>query len=193
MQNITGKRYGRLVAEYPTEKRDRKGSIFWHCRCDCGRETDVTEDGLVHGNYRSCGCLKSELQSNINKQLHLVDGTCVEWLEKRKHRSDNTSGLRGVSRMKNGHYRVSIGFKGQRYHLGTYASFQDAAAARLEAEEQIHGGFVAAYRRWQERAKEDLDWAQRTPFSFKIKKEGGQFQITTNAGQAQQRDGRDSR
>ena len=116
-----------------------------------------------------------------------------EWLEKRKHRSDNTSGLRGVSRMKNGHYRVSIGFKGQRYHLGTYASFQDAAAARLEAEEQIHGGFVAAYRRWQERAKEDPDWAQRTPFSFEIKKEGGQFQITTNAGQAQQRDGRDSR
>ena len=193
MQNITGKRYGRLVAEYPRRKGTGRAPFSGIAAVTAAEETDVTEDGLVHGNYRSCGCLKSELQSNINKQLHLVDGTCVEWLEKRKHRSDNTSGLRGVSRMKNGHYRVSIGFKGQRYHLGTYASFQDAAAARLEAEEQIHGGFVAAYRRWQERAKEDPDWAQRTPFSFKIKKEGGQFQITTNAGQAQQRDGRDSR
>ena len=76
--------------------------MFWHCRCDCGNEVDVTEDGLLHGNYRSCGCLRQEIWKELPGQLHMVDGTCVEMLEKRKHRSDNTSGFRGVYQLRNG-------------------------------------------------------------------------------------------
>lgn len=93
--DIAGERFGRLTALYPTKKRDARGSVFWHCRCDCGNETDVSAAGLTGGNYLSCGCLKKENQKNISQQLHHVDGTCVEILEKRKHRRDNTSGFRG--------------------------------------------------------------------------------------------------
>lgn len=93
--DISGQRFGRLTALYHTDKRSKKGSVFWHCRCDCGNEVDVTEDGLLHGNYRSCGCLRQEIWKELPGQLHMVDGTCVEMLEKRKHRSDNTSGFRG--------------------------------------------------------------------------------------------------
>ena len=149
--DLTGRRFGRLTALFPTDRRGKKGSVYWHCRCDCGKEVEVSENGLVHGNYRSCGCLKREIQRSVPSRLHMVDGTCVEWLEKRKHRSDNTSGFRGVSLNDRGTWRASIGFQGKRYHLGTYATFEKAVAARLEAEDQLHAAFVRAYYRWQEK------------------------------------------
>ena len=74
--DISGQRFGRLTALYHTDKRSKKGSVFWHCRCDCGNEVDVTEDGLLHGNYRSCGCLRQEIWKELPGQLHMVDGTC---------------------------------------------------------------------------------------------------------------------
>lgn len=178
--DITGQRFGRLVALYPTDRRDGKSSVYWHCRCDCGNEAEVTEDGLVHGNYKSCGCLRREIWSGIPNQLHRVDGTCVEWLEKRKHRSDNTSGFRGVYRTKSGRYRVAIGFKGHRYHIGTFESYQDAVAARLKAETQIHDRFVQTYYRWKEHADTDKQWACANPLVFEVSKTKNGFEIRTS-------------
>ena len=40
--DITGRRFGRLTAQYSTKKRDAKGFVIWHCLCDCGNEVDVT-------------------------------------------------------------------------------------------------------------------------------------------------------
>lgn len=172
--DLRGRRFGRLVALYPTDKRDKKGCVYWHCRCDCGAETDVTEDSLTQGNSQSCGCLKREAQQAIPTRLHRVDGTCVEWLEKRKHRSDNTSGFRGVYPLKSGRYRAAIGFKGRRYTIGSYDSFEAAVAARLEAEELIHNGFVKAWPCWQQQ-NADLPEAQRLPFRFEVQKTDGHF------------------
>ena len=47
--NLTGRRFGRLTALEPTKRRDQKGSIYWRCRCECGQESEATEDALVHG------------------------------------------------------------------------------------------------------------------------------------------------
>lgn len=177
IMDIKNKRFGRLVALSPTELRDTKGSVFWHCRCDCGAELDVTEDGLVHGNYRSCGCLKKEIQQDIINQLHRIDGTCVEWLEKRKHRCDNTSGFRGVYRLENGKFRVSIGFKGKRYHIGTYRTFEEAVENRLNIERLIHDDFVKAYYIW----KAQIDSAViDEPLIFEVEKINGRFHVITN-------------
>ena len=178
--DLSGQRFGRLVVTERTEKRDMRGSVIWKCRCDCGRETYVSENALVHGNYKSCGCLKREVQMEIYQQLHFVDGTCVELLEKRKHRRDNSSGFRGVFRMKNGHYRVSIGFKGKRYHIGSFADYNDAVAARLNAERLIHDGFLRRYRLWKERAKAEPEWAAGNPFVFEVEKKNGSFEIISN-------------
>lgn len=171
-RNITGMKVGRLTVLFPTMKRDQKGSILWHCRCDCGNEQDVSEDGLIHGNYKSCGCLKAEIQQNVKNQLHRLDETCVEWLEKRKHRSDNTRGFRGVYSC-NGKFRASIGFKKQRFHIGTYNTFEEAVQARLEAEELIHDGFVKAYYAWQEQGGDGS-------FIYEVEKADGWFRIHTN-------------
>lgn len=178
--DLTGQRFGRLVALYPIEKRDSKHSVYWHCRCDCGNETDVTQNNLVYGQYKSCGCLKAENHQNLPNQLHHVDGTCVEWLEKRKHRSDNVSGFRGVNQKENGKYRVSIGFKGKRYYLGTYAEFQEAVDARLAAEKVLHDGFVHAYYLWKERSAQDSEWASSHPFYYNVERVNGEFQVQSS-------------
>ena len=181
LTDIRGKRFGRLVAEYPTDRRDHKGSVYWHCRCDCGKETEATEDGLVYGNNLSCGCLKRENQIRVSERLHRVDGTCVEWLEKRKSRRDNTSGFRGVCRMKNGKYRAMIGFKGERFYLGTYDCMEKAVEARLKAESEIHEAFVRKYQIWKEKADQNPEWGKKHPLVFQVvKTSGGSYRIITD-------------
>lgn len=179
IKDIQNHRFGRLVAMYPIEARDRKWSVYWHCRCDCGNEVDLTEDNLVHGNYKSCGCLKKELERDIHEKLHFVDGTCVEWIENRKNRRDNTSGFRGVYKNKNGRYRVNIGFKGKKYYVGIFQKYEDAVQARIEAEETIHEAFLKAYKLWKDQKHEENS-GEEEPFVFEVTREDGAFKIHTN-------------
>lgn len=178
--DLTGQHFGRLTALYPTEKRSKKCSVYWHCRCTCGNELDVAEDRLVSGSCKSCGCLLKEVQANIPNTLHHVGGTCVEHLERRKYRNDNTSGFRGVSRTKNGRFTVSIGFKGRQYYVGRYRTYEEAVAARLQSEKIVHDGFIKAYHTWEEKAKEMPEWALENPLVYEVEKVNGQFRVITN-------------
>ena len=54
-RDITGVRFGRLVAQYPLPQRDASGSAFWHCTCDCGGEIDTPLRQLTSGCRKSCG------------------------------------------------------------------------------------------------------------------------------------------
>ena len=172
-KDITGKRYGKLVALYPINKITAGGSVLWRCRCDCGNEVDVSVSSLNKRNNKSCGCLQKEYQKLVHDRLHLIDGTCIEWLDGRKSRSDNSSGFRGVFRKKNGRYSVSIGFKKKIYYIGTYEEYSDAVEARLRAEKLIHDGFVEAHDYWLERADRDPEWAQENVFTFDVEKKNG--------------------
>ena len=180
MVDITGQQFGRLTALYPTDKRDCKGSIYWHCKCSCGNEKDIPVDALITGDYVSCGCRKKEINENVSSYLHFIDGTCVEWLRSRKYRSDNTSGFRGVNQRKDGKYIATIGFRNKRYYIGTFTNYEEAVSARIEAEEEIHEGFLKAYDSWQQHAKEDPVWAENHPFFFTVEKVNGNFKINTN-------------
>ena len=175
--DLTGRRFGRLTALEPTSRRSGKGSIYWRCRCDCGRETEVAADALVQGNCLSCGCLKRQRQQEIKQYLHRVDGTCIEILEKRKYRRDNTSGFRGVYHTKNGKYKACIGFKQTRYWLGTFGTFDEAVQARVAAEQVLYEGFLKAWHQWKEHADRDPAWARENPLTFDVEKVGGEFVI----------------
>ena len=61
---LRGQRFGRLTVIDKIEKKGQ-GYQVWRCLCDCGNETEVTEDRLVYGGYRSCGCLQREQQKKI--------------------------------------------------------------------------------------------------------------------------------
>lgn len=175
-QDLTGKRFGKLVVMYETKKRNYKSSVYWHCRCDCGREVEVTQDNLVYGGYKSCGCLKKEHTSHIYKRLHIIDGTCVEWLENRKSRKDNKSGFRGLYLNKNGKYKVEIGFKKKRFYLGQYDDFYQAKEIRLEAEKILHEGYLKAYKIWSEKVADKND----VPLIFEVDKDKMTFIVKTN-------------
>jgi len=59
MKDLSGQRFGRLVAIRPTEQRKR-GFVVWECKCDCGNTAYVVGSKLTYGNTRSCGCLRKE-------------------------------------------------------------------------------------------------------------------------------------
>lgn len=178
--DLKNQRFGRLVAQYSTCKRNKKGSVYWHCVCDCGNELDVTEDCLVHGHYKSCGCLKQEIKDSINQQLTFVDGSCVQWLKHRKSRKDNKSGFRGIYPTPSGKWKVMIGLQNKRFYIGTFDSYEKAIEIRLNAESVLHDGFVQAYESWQAKSQKDPEWAKDNPFFFKVIRQDDQFQIQTN-------------
>ena len=60
--DITGKTFGKWTVLYKTDKRNAGGVIYWHCRCECGKEKDVLGTSLRSGRSLSCG-----LHSNISK------------------------------------------------------------------------------------------------------------------------------
>ena len=57
-EDITGRRYGKLVAIKRAEKIH--GRTAWECKCDCGNMHIVTTKQLKAGKCKSCGCLKRE-------------------------------------------------------------------------------------------------------------------------------------
>lgn len=56
-KDISGQRFGHLIALYPLEKRASNGSIYWMCQCDCGNYCEVIETNLATNSTRSCGCI----------------------------------------------------------------------------------------------------------------------------------------
>lgn len=58
IKNLTGKRFGRLVAiERAGWKSNR---VTWRCQCDCGKQIVVICSSLLRGNTKSCGCVRLE-------------------------------------------------------------------------------------------------------------------------------------
>lgn len=66
--DLTGQRFGRLLAIEPTKERvDKK--IVWRCLCDCGAEHCTTSASLRSGNTKSCGCIGRELPAQRALEL----------------------------------------------------------------------------------------------------------------------------
>lgn len=56
--DITGQRYGKLIALNFHETR--KGKRFWLLLCDCGNEHIASFEHLRNGHTKSCGCLRKK-------------------------------------------------------------------------------------------------------------------------------------
>lgn len=60
LKDITGQRFGRLVAQ--SYERIGCGKYRWKCLCDCGKIHFINNAGqLRSGMISSCGCLKRDL------------------------------------------------------------------------------------------------------------------------------------
>ena len=165
--DITGKQFHRLTALYPTLMRDAKGSVIWHCRCQCGREVDVAYNSLMYSRTKSCGCQKKEHDQKLRGFLTHVDGTSIDMLKSKKVPAHNTSGVKGVY-FTRGQYAAKIVFQKRQYYLGTYPEFEQAAAARKAAEEQLNRAVLSHYAAWSSAARSDPKWAEENPIRFAV-------------------------
>jgi hypothetical protein len=66
--DVTGKRFGRLTAQWPAGRTI--WVIHWLCLCDCGNLRVVALGALRNGNQKSCGCYKQDFQ----RKRHLRHG-----------------------------------------------------------------------------------------------------------------------
>lgn len=77
-KDLTGQKFGRLTALYPTDKREGKGYIVWVMKCDCGNIEERSLHSLnarsgIHGRRKKkipmcCEC--REKYNSTSKQTH---------------------------------------------------------------------------------------------------------------------------
>ena len=63
--DLTGQRFGSLVAIRVATKEETNNSKkrHWLCQCDCGNTTIVLTSYLTTGHTKSCGCLRAQTMS----------------------------------------------------------------------------------------------------------------------------------
>lgn len=54
--DLSGKTFGEFTVLEIAENSERKGNVYWRCRCSCGKEIEVAATLLVTGRKTSCGC-----------------------------------------------------------------------------------------------------------------------------------------
>jgi len=103
--NLTGKRFGRLVAIRFVKRLNRP--TFWLWKCDCGSEKLIRADSVKRGDIRSCGCLQRDLGGNGSlKHGYAITGQVrpeyMGWISMKqrcynpKHKSYKNYGGRGI-------------------------------------------------------------------------------------------------
>lgn len=68
-QDISNKRFGKLVALNVSDKKGKRGELYWHCQCDCGNTKEIMSTHLLQGKTLSCGCINSTNNMKIEKLL----------------------------------------------------------------------------------------------------------------------------
>ena len=59
IKDITGEKFGKLIAIKSIYPNDKFGNIRWLCKCECGKEIITKGCALRSGNTKSCGCLST--------------------------------------------------------------------------------------------------------------------------------------
>lgn len=144
---LVGQQFGDLtVISYEGKN---SGRHYWRCRCQCGKETVVSQTNLQNGHTKSCGHRAMPLNTK-----HFVEGTCIENIRSRKIFANNTSGIRGVYKnQRSGKWQAQITFQGKTRYLGSYEKLEDAAKARAAGEE-LFDEFLERYDKDLRQGKE---------------------------------------
>lgn len=152
---MIGQRFGRLTV---LSESPKKGYVT--CKCDCGNVCQVYKYSLTKSKNptSSCGCRSREvarvtggnnIRQNSARRLNMIAkyGTNLDIIANTKPSRRNKSGRKGVWHDEaHGVYQAYISFRHKKYHLGTFRNFNDAVAARQEAEDRIFAPFLAEIR-----------------------------------------------
>lgn len=78
--DLTGQRFGRLIAIKNTKTKNKWNTYIWECKCDCGKTILLDSHKLRSGNTKSCGCLfidKAKTMSQTHLQKHGKSNTRI--------------------------------------------------------------------------------------------------------------------
>lgn len=77
--DLTDMRFGMLTVMYrqPNRMVGKNSRVVWHCKCECGKETDVLALLLTEGQVKSCGCLAISHAERI--MFDYLNGLQVEY------------------------------------------------------------------------------------------------------------------
>ena len=137
LKNLVGKRFGRYKVIKLAERKNKR--VYWQCLCDCGTVKDVLADNLISGKVKSCGCYRMDslwqgMKARVDESR--VEGVNVALL-KAKTRTDNTSGIKGVTYYKQGNnWRAQLNVGGKVYLETGFATKEQAQDARKRLEEK---------------------------------------------------------
>lgn len=155
-----GTKFGKLTVLKRIGSTTWKGNrcALYLCECTCGKTIEVSSSNLKRGNSKSCGHMTQERLSVLNSDKSMIKKhetrNRTDWVEKtslsaispkRKKSEGKTSKKVGVSKRKDGYWRASMIFKGERVFDKTFNNEQDAINARKEAEEKYFKPILDKY------------------------------------------------
>ena len=72
-KNLVGQRFGRLLVLEKTNKKDKHGTTYYKCKCDCGKEIETLSTLLTSGHKLSCNCYRTECVKKANKKYNRIE------------------------------------------------------------------------------------------------------------------------
>ena len=81
--DLTNQIFGKWTVLYKTDKRNTNGGIYWHCRCECGKEKDVLSQSLRLGRSLSCGNHNNISRGNV-KISEILDKNGIDYEVEKK-------------------------------------------------------------------------------------------------------------
>lgn len=146
--DLAGKRFGSLVVirrvRAKTSPIERKESLLWECKCDCGNIVCKETEYLYKEGKNACDeCIRAGRRTTILSNGGFVEGTQLPKLKHDSQKSNNKTGIRGVYfNAKKNRYRATITFQGKQRHLGYFYTLEEAAKARDCAEQELFESFL---------------------------------------------------
>ena len=145
--DLTGQVFGKLTVLSRSDKRNSRGARttpMWECECECGAITYKATDTLKNLDQSMCAtCAAKFAAEKARESAGFVGGTQISRICNMEPTAANTSGCRGVYYDKRSNkYRARLKFKGKIMNFGSYTNFEDAVAARKEAEQEYFGAFL---------------------------------------------------
>lgn len=149
---------GFLIKSVYRKRYNGSNCTFCIARCPvCGQDTETLLSRIRRGMKRCAKCNR-DLGKKLDcvTEAYFVDGTCLHLLQSRLSGTVNknsSTGVNGVSRVKDGRYRAYINFRRKQYHLGVYDRLEDAVDARKKAE-TLFQDFLDENDGWENRYAE---------------------------------------
>lgn len=72
LRDLKGQKFGKLTVMYQSDKHISKNGnkrVVWHCKCDCGNETDVMALNLTRKHTTSCGCARADGRKKLIRDV----------------------------------------------------------------------------------------------------------------------------